>query len=368
MRIAILTELYAPSVGGQEIRFAEMARELTLRGHVVEVFCIGHQRDLASTEIVDNIHIHRHPCIDGYTKPRIPAMKRNWTAILRYALWTRRVLKENRFDTIIMNQWPFLHVLTLPGTHRSRAFLDWCEVREKPPYSWAQALLPRIVGQNMGVSGAVSRFIGAASGRDTLVMPSGISFSAYRSEARVRRNGLLYLGRLAPHKDVPLLIEAFERLKTQGFGGVLTIAGNGPSLTEVQARASESSWADVIHVLGSVSESEKIDLLSKAEILVLPSRREGFPRVAAEAMASGLPLVTVDHPGNGTCSVVRDYGCGLVTEPNVQALAQGINDALAQWEHLSTRGLSGAESLDWGCLISRLELCFQPIQFNGVLA
>jgi glycosyltransferase involved in cell wall biosynthesis len=132
------------------------------------------------------------------------------------------------------------------------------------------------------------------------------------------------------------------------------VAGAGPTLEILKAAAATSAYAGEIHFLGFIDDATKIDLLSRSELLVIPSRREGFPRVVAEGMASGLPTATVDYPDNGTKAVVRQYQIGIVSEPTPQALADAAGRILADWKHYSERCLEHAPELDWSLLVAKL--------------
>ena len=110
---------------------------------------------------------------------------------------------------------------------------------------------------------------------------------------------------------------------------------------------------------GLVDDAEKLQLLASADVFAMPSRREGFPRVVAEAMASGLPVVTSDYPENGTKDVVARYGNGLVVAPGAAALAAGLEAARQRWAELSQRGLAEAAHLDWDGIAADFEAHIQ---------
>jgi len=355
MRIALLTELYLPSIGGQELFFEGLGRALADRGHRVEVFCVGHAAGLPAQETIDGIAVHRFPSDPTYRSPPRTWMKRAWPAILRYAFWTRRRVRDGDYDLVVLNQWPLLHALTLPHRFRRRAVLHWCEVRDGRFYAVIQRWLPRLAGHNAAISDAVAATIGAASRRPFITLPSGLRLAEYRSAPAGMRSGILSLGRIVEHKNLPLLVASFERLKLAGYAGRLTIAGDGPALAHLKTVIAASPAADAIVLAGPVSDGEKAKLLAEHELFAIVSQREGFPRVVAEAMASGLPVLTTAYPGNGARDIVRAANCGRVAEPEPDALSDAARAILDQWEAHSEAGLRFAQGLDWPRIAERLE-------------
>ena len=184
-------------------------------------------------------------------KPLVPALRRNWLDIVRYSARVRRVASAQRHDFYLLNQWPLLHVLALPQQVRARSGIHWCEVRHDPLLRSAQARLPRAVGANFAVSEAVAVAIGEQSGQRCVVLPSGVDLRRYRAAPRRERSGVLYVGRLAAHKNLPLLIDAFELAVAGGLAGELIIAGDGPARIDVEDYARRSTAAPRVQVLGS---------------------------------------------------------------------------------------------------------------------
>jgi glycosyltransferase involved in cell wall biosynthesis len=356
MRLAFLTELYYPNLGGQEVFFQELAEAMVRRGHSVDVYCIGHDTKLVTAETINGVRIRRNPLSNSYINPPIPALRRNWPDVMKYSAWVRRVVVPQRYDFHLLNQWPLMHVNALPRNVRARAAIHWCEIRDDRILGQAQKRLPRIVGSNFAVSNAVATAITEQSGRECAVLPSGIELTRYQAAPRAERAGALYVGRLAPHKNLPLLIDAFEIAAGRGFHGDLVIAGDGPSRPDIEKYAAQSPVASRVRVLGSVSEAQKIELLARAAVLGMSSQREGFPRVIAEAMASGLPVVTAEYPENGAKDVVAQYGAGVVCGTAPADFAEALLAAQAQWDTFSEAGLLGARSLDWSGIAQALEV------------
>lgn len=364
LRFGFLTELYHPSVGGQEVFFQELAEALVRRGHRVDVHCIGHQTGLPSTEVMNGVNVHRSPNGGHYKTPKVADMRRNWSDIVKYSAAVRRLASRNRYDFFLLNQWPLLHVPALPAHVRSRSAVHWCEIREDRLLRVLQAQLPKRVGMNFAVSEAVAVAIRRQSGCDCGVLPSGIEATRYRSAPRGERSGVLYVGRLAPHKNLPMLVDAFALAAEQGFAGDLVIAGDGPARADIENHVRRCAFAERVHVLGPVDEAHKIDLLAHSAVLAMPSRREGFPRVIAEAMASGLPVVTADFAENGARDVVKQYGVGIVCGTQPADFADGLRAAEAQWDGFSEAGRASARALDWAHIATTLETHARAVAGN----
>lgn len=353
LKIAILTELFPPSVGGQEIRFAEISRVLTSYGHSVHIFCIRNVPGTPSEEVLEDIAIHRHPEAYSYQQPAFKWLRRRPFAVLNYALWCRRI-DPSSFDLFIFNQWPLAHILLAHRAMRAKSVIDWCEFRSGWLFALLQTNLPRLVSGNLANSIALKERLEMCSGRPFEYLPSGIYPGRYRCASAAQRQGILYLGRVAEHKNLPLVLSSYESLLSKGYGGRLRIAGGGPALSSLRHTVEASAVADKVDLMGFVSEEQKIDLLATSDVLLLASRREGFPRAIAEAMASGLPTVTTDYPENGAKDVVRQYGIGRVAEPTPEKLAEGILAVLTKWDSYSKCCLVASKSLDWEVLVNKL--------------
>jgi glycosyltransferase involved in cell wall biosynthesis len=107
---------------------------------------------------------------------------------------------------------------------------------------------------------------------------------------------LLFVGRLAPNKRVPLLVEALGRLRDLEPPVHLVIVGDTSDLYQMEAakcrqRAEELSLAGRLHFLGHVGEEQLLDTYRSADVFVMPSRHEGFCIPLMEAMACGVPVV-----------------------------------------------------------------------------
>jgi glycosyltransferase involved in cell wall biosynthesis len=103
---------------------------------------------------------------------------------------------------------------------------------------------------------------------------------------------LLYVGRVEIRKGIYELIKAARILKEQNINFKLNIVGEGPELKKVKTESTEE-LRENLRFLGLISDRDKLfSLYMNADLFVLPSHEEGFPRVLYEAMAFQTPIIT----------------------------------------------------------------------------
>ena len=138
---------------------------------------------------------------------------------------------------------------------------------------------------------------------------------------------ILSVGRLNECKDPRLLLEAFARLPA-ALGARLVMLGDGPLRSELEALIARHGLAERVALLGNTANPWRY--MARARLLVLSSRYEGFGNVLVEAMATGLPVVSVDCP-YGPAEILADGEWGRLVPPNdVDALCTTIAAALRE--------------------------------------
>ncbi len=140
----------------------------------------------------------------------------------------------------------------------------------------------------------------------------------------------LFLSRLHPKKQLPLLFEALAQLQQQSPSRPwrLDIAGDGDPayLAELQQRARQLGIAAQLHWHGFVAGAAKQALLQAADWFVLPSASENFGIAAAEALMAGTPVVLC--PGVALAADVEAAAAGLICEPTIAALTATLECCL----------------------------------------
>jgi len=154
------------------------------------------------------------------------------------------------------------------------------------------------------------------------------------------------VGRLVWEKGYQEVFEAAEAIKRLGIDAVFVVVGpRDPEKSDgVDERAIAAAEANGIRFLGMRSDVE--DLYSAMDLYVLASYREGFPRSAMEAAASGLPVIATDIRG---CRQVVDPGLtGLLVPPRdsqalTSAILEIVQDPIKRLE-MGRRALSKARA------------------------
>ena len=147
----------------------------------------------------------------------------------------------------------------------------------------------------------------------------------------------LFLGRLHPIKQLPLLIEAFALAARAGDANIeLVVVGGGhPAYRrELEEVASTFGVTRRVHFTGEVSQSVTNELFAAADVFVLPSRTENFGLAAAEALGAGLPVIVTEQVGIAQDIIAGE--AGRVVPPTASALACAIRE-LAADAHLRAR-------------------------------
>ena len=132
-----------------------------------------------------------------------------------------------------------------------------------------------------------------------VVVPNGIgeAFLAAEPLPAPRPPHLLYVGRFDPYKNVPLLIEAFARLRKDVPDARLTIIGPPDArYPEARERARALGVEPALTWSGYQETPALVEAYRRAAVFVLPSRYEGFGLPVLEAMACGTPVVCSDIP------------------------------------------------------------------------
>lgn len=154
------------------------------------------------------------------------------------------------------------------------------------------------------------------------IIPNAVRYSPSDDEKLYYRNNfflrypnlenkkiLLFLSRLSWEKGLPFLAETLEAVSDKFSDWHLLISGSGIESYEVEIKSifNKKNLANQVSWTGHVSGNEKLEVLSAANLFILPTHSENFGIAVAEALSFGIPVITTHGAPWGD---LLKYKCG----------------------------------------------------------
>jgi colanic acid/amylovoran biosynthesis glycosyltransferase len=155
-----------------------------------------------------------------------------------------------------------------------------------------------------------------------------------------RGSRLLFVGRLAAVKGLPVLLDAVARLAKDRPDIRLVVAGDGPDRSKLEAQTGRLGIATNVEFRGYQSQAQVRELLQQTDVFAMASFAEGVPVVLMEAMAAGVPVVATRIAG--VPELVDDGVSGFLVPPGEpHTLAEKIGVLLDNSETRNRFGAAG---------------------------
>ncbi len=153
---------------------------------------------------------------------------------------------------------------------------------------------------------------------------------------------VLFVGRLTAAKHVDAVIEAIDRLRRDGISASLRIVGDGPERGALERSAAElpGRSASSVEFVGAVDQDEVFADYAVADVLVLASESEGWPKAIVEAMAFG--VVCIGNDGGMVPTILGEGRGSTVAPGDAAAVARELAVLAADREELSRRSVASA--------------------------
>ena len=209
---------------------------------------------------------------------------------------------------------------------------------------------PAIVVSSAYTAADVERTLGVPADRIHLCPPGA---PPWADAVRARRGPgpgqhILFLGTLEPRKNLGVLLDAYAQVRGRVSAvPPLVLAGRAPRSAQGWIeRAERPPLAGHVRVTGYVGESQRLDLLAGARLLVLPSLDEGFGLPVLEAMACGVPIVI---SSGGSLPEVAGDAATPVEATDVDGFARAMTSLLDPdaADAARARGLLRASAFRW---------------------
>lgn len=337
MRILFSYAWSLDAMGGAEVSVRTLAEALVRRGHSVGI---------VETAGTPSMQPRMHPF--GGPMWTVPAPypgrhPRSWRAVLGSLRRFQGIVSQFKPDIVSVQcpSWQSVSIVcacALPRRWRLVVTARGSDVRN---HLWNQPQLRPWLARLCRKADAVTA-VSHSLWRDFLK-----EFPVVRHKGRVIYNGVgpewfesgeerrgapgppyvLFVGRLHPGKGVDLLLRSWKLLRPPTPETALWLAGEGDAGGDLRAIVRELGIAGRVRFQGSISQADLPSLYRGAELVVIPSRNEGLPRVAMEAGACG--AVCVATRVGGIPEVIEDGVTGFLTEPeSPRALAEVLAHAL----------------------------------------
>lgn len=167
---------------------------------------------------------------------------------------------------------------------------------------------------------------------------------------------VLFVGRLAVQKNIPLLLEAVAvYLRKYGRDLRVTLAGEGELREKLEAQVSRLGLAGNVTFAGALHGEQLEAAYQDADLLALTSNQESFGLVFIEAMTKGVPIVSVDIPAVG--NVVENGVNGVLAQQDPESVAAAFHAVLtdpARYEQMSRNNLAKARIYDWDMVAAEI--------------
>lgn len=367
LRIALVTETYPPEINGVAMTLGRMVEGLAGRGHRIQLVRPRQAND-AEPPGPNGVE---HALVRGFAIPRYDSLKLGLPAGARL----RRLWRERRPDVVhIATEGPLgwsalsaARALGLPVTtdfhtnfhsYSSHYGLGWLK---RGVAAYLRGFHNR-AGCTLVPTEGMRRTLAEQGFGDLRVVARGVDTALFhpgRRSPSLRASWgaepgdpvAIYVGRLAPEKNLPLVVRTFEAMRAVDPRARLALVGDGPARAGLEARHHGYIFA------GMRRGEDLATHYASGDIFLFPSTTETYGNVTMEAMASGLPVVAYDYAAAE--EHVRS-GLNGLTAPFDDAeafLRQGltlIRDA-AYAAELGRCARQTAESIGWGQVFDALE-------------
>ncbi len=373
LRIAVVTETFPPEINGVAMTVGRMLEGLLHRGHTIQLVRPRQHRN-------DVPHLaarYTELLLPGLPLPRydglrvgLPAertLRRLWDAQRPHIV---HVVTEGPLGRSAVNAARLLRIPVSSDFHTNfdaysehygfgllrplvTAYLRRFHNRANRTFVPTRQLCARLEGEGY---------------RDLLVVARGVDTSLYSPARRspqlraswgVQDDALvvMYVGRIAPEKNLPVVLAAFERIRSRLPSSRLVLVGDGPLRPNLLQRHSELVFA-------GVRRGEDLAAhYASGDLFLFPSVTETFGNVTLEAMASGLAVVAYDyaagreHIEHGRSGLLASFN----DAPGFIQMSADLAADRTLIERLRRNARVAAERIDWKEVIDAFDLALSGL-------
>lgn len=347
LHVAVVTETYRPEVNGVAMTLERMVNGLLERGHRISLTRPQQSSDIAggrtSGETHERLQVH---AVKGFPIPGYPGLKFGLPAHRRLL----RQWRQDRPDVVqVVTEGPLgasaigaARALGIPVV--SEFHTNFHAYSRHYGMGWMEKLvalhLRRLHNSSQMTlvpSRALANELQEQGYRNVRVVSRGVDTTLFNPEQRcqalraqwgvggaggfgdiedIGRTGkigemtpvIAYVGRLAPEKNLPLVLKTFDAIRTHAPYARLLLVGDGPSRRKLEAENPHIIFAGMRH------GKDLARHYASADLFLFPSLTETYGNVTLEALASGLPVIA--YRKAAAADLIRHGENGMLAEPD----------------------------------------------------
>jgi glycogen(starch) synthase len=339
MRVLFWSELFRPYLGGVEILATRFIQAMQARGHELAVITSHAELELPDEQEHAGVRVWRLPfraALGERNLGQLQVIRRRVTQLTEafqpdlihlFALGPSALFLPRTHGNAGRPLVVTLHGEVLRGSvggrdsvlHKVLLAGDWVACVSTAVLEAAHRLAPELASRSSVVYNALD---------EPDLRPAPLPFT----EPRV-----LCLGRLVHAKGFDLALTAFAQLLARFPRARLLVAGDGPERQSLTRQAAELGVTHAVEFTGWVAPERVPELLNRATVVAMPSRREAMPLVAIQAAQMERPVVATRTGGLGEV-IVHDRTGLLVAPEDPEALCGAVGELLEQPERARRLG------------------------------
>ena len=379
LRVAVVTETFPPEVNGVSLTLSQLVWHLVDRQHSVQLVRLRQPSDRRSHSPAESIESSggSAPMMEppilmrGIPIPRYPGLRMGLpckSALVK--LWSVRRPDVVHIATEGPLGWSALKAaqqLKLPISSDFRTNFHAYSKHYGVGMLLRSIMLMLRKFHNrthltLVPTAALKTELEAAGFKRLAVVGRGVDAGLFhpdqRSEALRRQWGLgkdalavVYMGRLASEKNLPLVVSTFEAIAQRQPEARLVLIGDGPLRESLKARCPQAIFT------GTLRGAPLAQALASTDLFLFPSETETYGNVVAEAMASGVPTVAYRMAAAG--ELIRSGHNGWTVERGqagaftAAAVSAAADDQCRQI--VARRCASDIQGLDWANVTLQFE-------------
>lgn len=367
LRVAMVTETYPPEINGVAMTMGRIVAGLQARGHTIQLIRPRqHAGEAPATQPLFEEILQR-----GVPIPRYDALKLGLPA--KQAL--TRLWSTRRPDIVhIVTEGPLgWSALAAAGKLKLPVATDFHtnfhSYSKHYGIGWLKTPITAYLRKfhnkalcTLVPTESLKQELAELGFRNLQVVARGVDtalFHPSRRSAQLRQTWgvgeqhavALYVGRLAPEKNLGLVIQTFARMRKAEPALRLVLVGDGPERAKLQREHPDIVFA------GMRTGEDLAAHYASADFFIFPSMTETYGNVTVEAMASGLAVVAYDYAA--AQQHIRHAVNGLLATFGAAEEFMGMASALAgdlpRMRALGEQARLTTERLDWTCIVAEFE-------------